>query len=88
MPGAVSGVDPGRPVDRMFQSVPGLRALSAALSLFVFPAESCHWPSLPPAVTLPHQECKHLEDTSTCSVCVLYACVHAQTTFCYIVFTT
>lgn len=50
VPGAVSGVDPGRPVDRMFLSVPGLRALSlsAALSLFVFPAESCHSPPSPP----------------------------------------
>lgn len=45
-PGAVSAVDPGRAVDTMFLSVPGLRALFAALSLFVFPAESCH--SLPP----------------------------------------
>lgn len=48
VPGAVSGVDPGRPVDRMFLSVPGLQAHSTALSLFVFPAESCHSPPSPP----------------------------------------
>ena len=50
VPVAVSGVDPGRLLDRMFPSVPGLQALSAALTLFIFLFESCHPPSSPPSL--------------------------------------
>ena len=61
LPRAASAVDPGRPVDRMFLIVPGLWALSAAPRPFLFfrLRAAVGPPSPPPAITLPHQECKH-----------------------------
>lgn len=52
VPGAVCSVNPGRPADRMFPSIPALRAFSVALSLFVFPSESYHY--APPALPCYH----------------------------------
>lgn len=68
VPRALAGVDRGRPVDRMFPSVLRLQALCMALTLFVFPAESCrslHHSPPPLAITAPQQECKHMKDTVT-----------------------
>lgn len=70
-PGAASGVDPGRPVDKMFLSVPWA---PGSLSLhgphyICFSDWKLPFP-FPPAITAPQHECKHTEDTCTCFICI------------------